>query len=58
MMVSLLPHGLITGTLLALVEFFGDRIIIDVNLVITWSFNPHAMTLIPRKPSKSGLIGV
>jgi hypothetical protein len=24
----------------------------------SWSRNPHAMTLIPGKPSKSGLIGV
>ena len=30
----------------------------DANLVITWSRNPHAKTPIPRKPSKSGLIGV
>jgi hypothetical protein len=30
----------------------------DVNLVITWSRNPHAKTSIPGKPSKSGLIGV
>jgi hypothetical protein len=30
----------------------------DANLVITWSRNPHAKTLIPGKPSKSGLIGV
>jgi hypothetical protein len=30
----------------------------DANLVITWSPNPHAKTQIPRKPSKSGLIGV
>ena len=30
----------------------------DVNLVITWSRNPHAKTPIPGKPSKSGLIGV
>jgi hypothetical protein len=29
-----------------------------VNLVITWSRNPHAKTPIPGKPSKSGLIGV
>ena len=26
--------------------------------MITWSRNPHAKTPIPRKPSKSGLIGV
>jgi len=32
--------------------------IIDANLVITWSHNPHAKTQIPGKPSKSGLIGV
>ena len=32
--------------------------ITDVNLVITWSRNPHAKTPIPGKPSKSGLIGV
>ena len=31
---------------------------IDVNLVITWSRNPHAKTSIPGKPSKSGLIGM
>ena len=30
----------------------------DANLVITWSRNPHTKTPIPRKPSKSGLIGV
>jgi hypothetical protein len=30
----------------------------DVNLVITWSRNPHAKTPIPGKPCKSGLIGV
>jgi hypothetical protein len=32
--------------------------LIDANLVITWSRNPHAKTPIPGKPSKSGLIGV
>jgi hypothetical protein len=30
----------------------------DVNLVITWSRNPHAKTTIAGKASKSGLIGV
>jgi len=30
----------------------------DANLVITWSRNSHAKTSIPKKPSKSGLIGV
>jgi len=30
----------------------------DVNLVITWSCNPHAKTPILEKPSKSGLIAV
>ena len=30
----------------------------NVNLVITWSRNPHTKTPIPEKPSKSGLIGV
>jgi hypothetical protein len=30
----------------------------DANLVIMWLRNPHAKTPIPRKPSKSGLIGV
>jgi len=30
----------------------------DLNLVITWSRDPHAKTPIPEKPSKSGLIGV
>jgi hypothetical protein len=30
----------------------------DANLVITWSRNPHAKTPIPKKLSKSGLIGV
>jgi hypothetical protein len=30
----------------------------DANLVITWSRKPHAMTPIPWKPTKSGLIGV
>jgi hypothetical protein len=29
-----------------------------VNLLNTWSNNPHVKTPIPRKPSKSGLIGV
>jgi hypothetical protein len=28
------------------------------NLMTTWSRNPYAKTLIPGKPSKSGLIGV
>jgi hypothetical protein len=31
---------------------------VDANLVITWSRNPHTKTLIPGKPSKSGLIGM
>jgi len=30
----------------------------DVNLVITWSRNPHTKTPILEKPSKLGLIGV
>jgi hypothetical protein len=30
----------------------------DVNLLNMQSSNPHAKTLIPGKPSKSGLIGV
>ena len=37
-----------------MVVYFDD----DVNLAITWSRNPYANTLIPRKPGKSGLIGV
>jgi hypothetical protein len=32
--------------------------LLDANLVITWSRNPHAKTWIPGKPSKSSLIGV
>jgi hypothetical protein len=32
--------------------------IIWYHLVITWSRNPYTKTLIPGKPSKSGLIGV
>jgi len=31
---------------------------IDMNLVITWSCNPHTKTPIFDKSSKSGLIGV
>jgi len=30
----------------------------DENLLNTWSSNPHAKISIPRKPSKSSLIGV
>ncbi|KAJ6856544.1 hypothetical protein NC651_038246 [Populus alba x Populus x berolinensis] len=44
-----------------LTEFSLEEIIrslIDANLVITWSRNPHTKTSIPGKPSKSGLIGV
>ena len=32
--------------------------VLDANLVITWSRNPHAKTSIPEKPSTSVLIGV
>ena len=32
--------------------------VLDANLVITWSRNPHAKTSIPKKPSTSVLIGV
>jgi hypothetical protein len=32
--------------------------VVDANLVITWSRNPHANTPIPGKPSKIGLIEV
>jgi hypothetical protein len=32
--------------------------VLDANLVITWSRNPHAKTSIPGKPSTSVLIGV
>jgi hypothetical protein len=32
--------------------------VVDANLVITWSHNPHTKTPIPGKLNKSGLIGV
>jgi hypothetical protein len=32
--------------------------VVDANLVITWSRNPHAKTSIPGKPNKSSLIRV
>jgi hypothetical protein len=37
---------------------FPFPIVLDANLVITWSHNLHAKTAILGKPSKSGLIGV